>query len=136
LYFLPEPQGQASLRPTLPQVAGFFGSRFSGATTAFGVALARAVAGAMGRLPAPLALGLGRRFGDLTAMALPRRRRVVLRNLALAFPDLPDDGRRRLARRSWQHLGMTVVEMARVDAKTRGPGIVPSSIACLMPTSP
>ena len=71
----------------------------------------------MGRLPAPLALGLGRRFGDLTAMALPRRRRVVLRNLALAFPDLPDDGRRRLARRSWQHLGMTVVEMARVLAR-------------------
>ena len=29
LYFLPEPQGQASLRPTLPQVAGFFGSRFA-----------------------------------------------------------------------------------------------------------
>src|ERR1700738_2645977 len=27
LYFLPEPQGQSSLRPILPQVAGFFGSR-------------------------------------------------------------------------------------------------------------
>src|SRR4051812_25108475 len=27
LYFLPEPQGQSSLRPTLPQLAGFFGSR-------------------------------------------------------------------------------------------------------------
>jgi tripartite-type tricarboxylate transporter receptor subunit TctC len=31
LYFLPEPQGQASLRPTLPQVAGSFGSRSAGA---------------------------------------------------------------------------------------------------------
>jgi len=79
--------------------------------------LARAVAGAMGRLPAPLALGLGRRLGDLTAMALPRRRRVVLRNLAVAFPDLTDEGRRQLARRNWQHLGMTVVEMARVLAR-------------------
>src|SRR6202790_5259086 len=29
LYFLPEPQGQSSLRPTLPQLAGFFGSRFA-----------------------------------------------------------------------------------------------------------
>ena len=28
LYFLPEPQGQASLRPTLPQVEGLCGSRF------------------------------------------------------------------------------------------------------------
>src|ERR1700694_5553378 len=27
LYFLPLPQGQSSLRPTLPQLAGFFGSR-------------------------------------------------------------------------------------------------------------
>src|SRR6202011_1694991 len=29
LYFLPEPQGQSSLRPTLPQVAGFLGSRLA-----------------------------------------------------------------------------------------------------------
>src|SRR5579862_7112155 len=27
LYFLPEPHGQSSLRPTLPHVAGYFGSR-------------------------------------------------------------------------------------------------------------
>src|SRR5438270_380708 len=31
LYFLPEPQGQSSLRPTLPQLAGFLGSRCSAA---------------------------------------------------------------------------------------------------------
>src|SRR6202163_3326963 len=29
LYFLPEPQGQSSLRPTLPQLAGFLGSRLA-----------------------------------------------------------------------------------------------------------
>src|SRR5260370_12036269 len=29
LYFLPEPHGQSSLRPTLPQLAGFFGSRLA-----------------------------------------------------------------------------------------------------------
>src|SRR4051812_20912263 len=29
LYFLPEPQGQSSLRPTLPQLEGFFGSRLA-----------------------------------------------------------------------------------------------------------
>ena len=33
LYFLPEPQGQVSLRPTLPQVAGFFGIAFFAGTT-------------------------------------------------------------------------------------------------------
>jgi hypothetical protein len=32
LYFLPEPQGQVSLRPTLPQVDWSLGFRFSGAT--------------------------------------------------------------------------------------------------------
>src|SRR6266481_189435 len=31
LYFLPEPQGQSSLRPILPQVAGFLGSRAAAA---------------------------------------------------------------------------------------------------------
>ena len=68
----------------------------------------------MARLPAPLALGVGRRLGDLTALALPRRRRVTLANVAQAFPELPDADRRRLARRAWQHLGMTVVELARL----------------------
>src|ERR1700736_4802694 len=29
LYFLPEPQGQSSLRPILPQLAGFFGPRLA-----------------------------------------------------------------------------------------------------------
>jgi len=71
----------------------------------------------MARLPAPLALGLGRRLGELTALALPRRRRVVLENLAQAFPDLSADERRRLARQSWQHIGMTIVELARVLAR-------------------
>jgi Kdo2-lipid IVA lauroyltransferase/acyltransferase len=65
-------------------------------------------------LPAPLALGVGRRLGDAVALALPGRRRVALANLAVAFPELPAAERRRLARRSWQHLGMTVVELARL----------------------
>jgi len=66
------------------------------------------------RLPAPLALGIGRRLGDLARLALPRRRHVTLTNLAIAFPDLGADARRRLARDAWQHLGMTAVELARL----------------------
>jgi Kdo2-lipid IVA lauroyltransferase/acyltransferase len=65
-------------------------------------------------LPAPVALAMGRRLGDLVALLLPRRRRVALANLATAFPELPAAARRRLARRSWQHLGMTLVELARL----------------------
>jgi len=75
------------------------------------------VAGALARLPAPVALGLGRRLGELTALAVPRRRRVVLKNLAQAFPELSEEARQQLARHSWQHIGMTIVEMARVLAR-------------------
>ena len=69
---------------------------------------------AAARLPAPVALALGRRLGDLTALALPRRRRVALANVAQAFPELSVTERRRVARRGWQHLGMTVIELARL----------------------
>jgi Kdo2-lipid IVA lauroyltransferase/acyltransferase len=75
------------------------------------------VADLAARLPTAAALGLGRRLGDLTALALPRRRRVVLKNLALAFPELPAADRQRLARQTWQHLGMTIVELARLLAR-------------------
>jgi Kdo2-lipid IVA lauroyltransferase/acyltransferase len=61
-----------------------------------------------------VALGIGRRLGDVAALVLPRRRRVTLANVRLAFPDLPATERRALARRSWQHLGMTAVELARL----------------------
>src|SRR6185312_4454000 len=37
LYFLPEPQGQGSLRPTLPQVAGLFASRSAEAGVTSGI---------------------------------------------------------------------------------------------------
>jgi Kdo2-lipid IVA lauroyltransferase/acyltransferase len=42
---------------------------------------------------------------------------VALANVEQAFPDLAVAERRRLARRSWQHLGMTVVELARLLAR-------------------
>ncbi len=40
LNFLPEPQGQASLRPTRPQVDGSFGSRLGEAASAAGASVA------------------------------------------------------------------------------------------------
>lgn len=39
---------------------------------------------------------------------------MTLANLAIAFPELATDARERLARESWQHLGMTAVELARL----------------------
>src|SRR3954469_4374218 len=49
LYFLPEPQGQSSLRPTLPQLEGFFGSRL--AALAFGAGASDTLANAISSSP-------------------------------------------------------------------------------------
>src|SRR4051794_1390201 len=49
LYFLPEPQGQSSLRPTLPQVDWFFGSRL--AALAFGAGASETSAKAIASSP-------------------------------------------------------------------------------------
>jgi KDO2-lipid IV(A) lauroyltransferase len=59
-----------------------------------------------GRLPLPLGLWLGRRLGDAAYVALD--------NLARAYPALSLRARARLARRASQHLGMTLIELARV----------------------
>lgn len=63
------------------------------------------------RLPPAAASWLGRRLGDLACLVLRRRRRIAHRNLAAAFPELSAQERRRLGRQSWQHLGITAVEL-------------------------
>jgi KDO2-lipid IV(A) lauroyltransferase len=62
-------------------------------------------------LPAAVGLWVGRRLGDLGWLVLRGRRRVALRNLARAFEgDRPIADRQRLGRRSFEHLGMNIVE--------------------------
>jgi Kdo2-lipid IVA lauroyltransferase/acyltransferase len=73
----------------------------------------RALAALAGRLPAPVATWLGRRLGDVAWIALRRRRRTALGNLAVAFPELPAADRRRLARRSFEHVGLMTAELCR-----------------------
>jgi KDO2-lipid IV(A) lauroyltransferase len=69
-----------------------------------------------GRLPAPAASRLGRGLGDLAFLLLARRRRLALDNLRLALPDLPEGERRRIARRSFQHLGLVARELCALLA--------------------
>src|SRR5207247_1869061 len=64
------------------------GRAAAGAPTAVQLA-AGALVAAAGRLPLPLALWLGRRLGDAAYVALGRRRRLALDNLARAYPALP-----------------------------------------------
>src|SRR5437773_49360 len=73
------------------------GRAAAGAPTAVQLA-AGALVAAAGRLPLPLALWLGRRLGDAAYVALGRRRRLALDNLARAYPALPLRARARLDR--------------------------------------
>lgn len=68
------------------------------------------VAAAVAALPVPVSAWLGRRLGDLAYALLGGRRRLALTNLGRAFPELPEAERRRIARRSFQHLGMVFTE--------------------------
>jgi len=65
----------------------------------------------LARLPAGAGLWMGRRLGDLAWVALPRRRALARENLARAFGgERPPAEIHRLARRSFEHLGMSLVE--------------------------
>ena len=62
-------------------------------------------------LPARVGLWFGRRLGDLAWAALPGRRKLTLDNLQRAFGGDRDARElHRLGRRSFQHLGMNLVE--------------------------
>ncbi len=87
------------------------GRRPASALAALGLGLFLPAGWLLARLPARVGLWVGSRLGDLVWLALPRRRSMTLENLVRAL------GRersavelRRLARRSFEHLGMTVVE--------------------------
>jgi KDO2-lipid IV(A) lauroyltransferase len=56
-------------------------------------------------------LAIGRFLGRLTHRFSASRRTVVRRNLELCFPDLSIDGRNALAKRHFEALGMSLIEM-------------------------
>ena len=74
-------------------------------------------------MPVDLVSALGgmvvERLGPLTS-----RRRTVLRNLELAFPELEPAARERLARRFWNLVGRTFAEFPLMDRITPASGRV------------
>jgi KDO2-lipid IV(A) lauroyltransferase len=71
------------------------------------------VASAVGRsLPLGLARAIGRGIGSLAYHVVPRERRKALRSLTVAFPDLDEVSRQRLARKAFRHLGESLLEIA------------------------
>lgn len=73
----------------------------------------------MGALPRPLARRAGAALGACAWMFVPRLRRTGLRNLELAFPDLPPAERAVLLRRLFRHLGWQLAEFCRLSRYTR-----------------
>jgi KDO2-lipid IV(A) lauroyltransferase len=68
----------------------------------------------LAHLPSAVGLAAGRRLGDLLWWALPRRRAVALDNLQRVFGgERPPAEIRRLGRRSFQHVGMNLIEACR-----------------------
>ncbi|HET8578356.1 MAG TPA: lysophospholipid acyltransferase family protein [Methylomirabilota bacterium] len=78
---------------------------------AVGLALFAPVGMLLAWLPTRLGLWVGRRLGDLAWVALSARRALTLENLRRAFGGEQDPAElRRLGRRSFEHLGMNLVE--------------------------
>jgi len=77
--------------------------------------LVAVVGGLVGRLPLPLGRALGTGLGRLAYWLVPGRRRVALANLTLVYGDtLSPAARATLARRCFEHLGVTAVECCRL----------------------
>jgi KDO2-lipid IV(A) lauroyltransferase len=67
----------------------------------------------LARLPWVVQRGLGRIVGAFLRVALPKRRRVAERNLAMCFPELDDAAREALLREHFASLGIGLFEFAR-----------------------
>lgn len=77
--------------------------------------LVEALGRGFARLPPAAGDRLGRWLGLLAYLCLGRRRAVALANLTLAFGETKTPGElRALARRSFEHLGITAVECCRL----------------------
>ena len=64
------------------------------------------------RLPVPWWLAIGRAIGHVAYLAARPRRRITEINIRLCFPDLDQDARADLVRRTFLSVGMLAMEMA------------------------
>lgn len=71
-------------------------------------------------LPRAWAIGLGEQLSLGVSHIITKRRDLVLRNLALSFPEKSEAERAQIARAVWRNLGRLAVEFARVSDFTDG----------------
>jgi len=82
-------------------------------------ALVWCVVKGIGLLPRPIARALGMTLGQLVYLLHSKLRRVGLRNLTLAFPDLPDSQRKKILRGVFTSLGRQLAEVCLFPRYTR-----------------
>ncbi|ULA64319.1 MAG: Lipid A biosynthesis lauroyl acyltransferase [Nitrospira sp.] len=66
-------------------------------------------------LPRSWAIGLGEQLSLIVSQVITKRRDLVLRNLALSFPEKSDAARAHIAEEVWRNLGRLAVEFSRVS---------------------
>ena len=72
----------------------------------------RGTIAALEQMPWDAACAVGERLAELGYRPLGIRRGTVVRQLTAAFPELPPEAVREIARRSYRHLGRTTIESA------------------------
>ena len=90
-------------------------------------ALARAIGGfsrALGALPMPAALAVGRGLGTAAHALLATPRRLAVAHMGLAFPELDLATRRRLVRATFRHAGRAFAELSLFETILRRPDYI------------
>src|SRR6185437_9684985 len=82
-------------------------------------------------LPRSVSRATGASIGFLAWHLVGRLRRIGLRNLSLAFPDVPEAGRERILRTLYRYLGWQMAQFFRYEglehylaARSRGNGVL------------
>src|SRR5262249_11054672 len=101
--------------PSRPPRGRSFGRRFRRATRGPRTAvLARAIWGtgrAIGMLPPPAALAVGRALGRGAHALLGTPRRLAWKHVGMAFPELDDAAHARIVRATFEHAGQSFAEL-------------------------
>jgi len=70
-------------------------------------------------LPRPLGTGLIRVLANCAYYLFSRHRHIAAVNLRIAFPEMPEHERNRIARRSFQNTGLNLLEVSRLPYLSR-----------------
>jgi KDO2-lipid IV(A) lauroyltransferase len=73
----------------------------------------------LNRIPLSARVWFFRRLGELAYVLDERHRRIALRNLAIAFPEREEKGRKKIARAAFRHVGTVLAEFSFIPKLNR-----------------